>query len=397
MSRIESIEAVNLLFHYPTEDQFRYGGGVCTGRLTTLALVHLEDGQTGVGSAYTHPGMAYLTIQEQLAPMLCGLEADDVEGIWERMYGLTRWYGRKGAAMSALGAVDVALWDLRGKARREPIWHMLGGTSSRCPIYASGLLWNTPEALAREARLYIEKGFRRVKMRLARSETYDREAVQAVRQAIGPEHDIIVDASMRYHLELAVRMGTFFQELGVFWYEEPFAPENIDDFVALRPRTPVPLAAGENEFGYQGFRELIRAGALDIAQPDASRCGGITEVHRIVQLALSHKVRVASHSWSDAIAIVANAHVISAAPNGLTVERDCTGNPLVQELLKTPLTVQDGHFDLGDAPGLGLEVDMDVVERYRMPDPLAVPDGVFSDMMFGQGNFPEDLPYLEST
>ncbi len=395
MSRIEAIETVNLHFAYAPEHRFRYGGGICTGRLTTLAFVHLENGRTGVGSAYTHPGMAYLVIQNQLAPMLRGLEADAVEEIWERMYGLTRWYGRKGAAMSALGAVDVALWDLRGQARREPLWSLLGGATSRCPIYASALLWKAPEALAQEAAGLIDRGFRRVKMRLARGEEYDRVATQAVRTAIGPDHDLIVDASMRYHLELAVRLGAFFKELDVFWYEEPFAPENLDDFAALRPRVDVPLAAGENEFGYQGFRELLRAKAVDIVQPDASRCGGITEILRIAHLAQQHNTRVASHSWSDAIAIVANAHVIGALCHGITVEMDCTGNPLVDELLKTPLRVHEGHFDLGDAPGLGIELDREVVERYRMSDPLACLDGVYSDMMFGTGNFPEQLPYLE--
>ena len=339
--------------------------------------------------------MAYLTIQEQLAPMLRGLEADDVEEIWERMYGLTRWYGRKGAAMSALGAVDVALWDLRGQSRQEPIWCLLGGTTSRCAIYASALLWKEPKALAQEAAGLIDRGFRRVKMRLARGEEFDRAASQAVRDAIGPENDLIVDASMRYHLELAARLGAFFKELNVFWYEEPFAPENIDDYAALRPRVDVPLAAGENEFGYQGFRELIRAKAIDIVQPDVSRCGGLTEALRIVNLAQQHGVGVASHSWSDAIAIVANAHLIGAMPHGITVEMDCTGNPLVDNLLKTPILVQDGYFDLGEAPGLGIELDMNVVDQYRMPNPLACPDGVYSDMMFGAGNFPEQLPYLE--
>ena len=339
--------------------------------------------------------MAYLTIQEQLAPMLRGLEADDVEEIWERMYGLTRWYGRKGAAMSALGAVDVALWDLRGQSRQEPIWCLLGGTTSRCAIYASALLWKEPKALAQEAAGLIDRGFRRVKMRLARGEEFDRAASQAVRDAIGPDNGLIVDASMRYHLELAARLGAFFKGLNVFWYEEPFAPENIDDYAALRSRVDVPLAAGENEFGYQGFRELIRAKAIDIVQPDVSRCGGLTEALRIANLAQQHGVGVASHSWSDAIAIVANAHLIGAMPHGITVEMDCTGNPLVDNLPKTPIQVQDGYFDLGEAPGLGIELDMNVVDRYRMPNPLACPDGVYSDMMFGAGNFPEQLPYLE--
>ncbi len=396
MSRIEDIETINLLFPYAPEHRFRYGGGICTGRLTTLLCVHLENGQTGIGPAYTHPGMAHLVIRDQLAPMLRGLEAEAVEEIRERMYGLTRWYGRKGVAMSALGTVDVALWDLRGQSRQEPIWSLLGGTTSRCAIYASALLWKEPDALAREAAGLMDRGFRRVKMRLARGEEYDRAAIQAVRTARGPDHDLIVDAAMRYHLELAVRLGAFFKELNVFWYEEPFAPANIDDFAALRSRVDVPVAAGENEFGYQGFRELIRAGAVDIGLHDVSRCGGIAEALRIAHLAQRHKIKVASHSWSDAIAIVANAHVIGAMRHGITVEMDCTGHPLVDELLTTPIQVQEGHFDLGEAPGLGIELDLNVVERYRMPDPLACPDGVYSDMMFGAGNFPDQLPYLEN-
>src|SRR5262249_49743587 len=145
----------------------------------------------------------------------------------------------------------------------------------------------------------------------------------------------------------------------------------------------VRLAAGENEFGLQGFRELIRAGALDIVQPDASRCGGITEVKRVADLARSAGLGVATHTWSDAVAVVGNAHVVSAARNGITIEVDQTGNPFIEELLVEPLKIVDGNLQLSQAPGLGIELNGSVVERYRMRDPLTIPDGSYSDMVFG--------------
>ena len=399
--KITSIETITLRYSYPTEDQFEYAGGRCDGRLTTLILVRTDSDEIGIGSVYSHPGIIHIVVRDQLAPFLVGEDPTQVESLWEKMYGLTRWYGRKGAAMSAIGGIDTALWDLRGKVAGKPVWQLLGGTTGSCSAYASGLLWKDDLAdLGREATGYIDQGFRRVKMRLARSEAYDIEALSVVREALGSDPGIIVDASMRYHPELAVRMGSVFADHGVFWYEEPFAPENIDAFCALRDLTTVPLAAGENEFGVQGFRELIRSGAVDIPQPDASRCGGITEVGRVGALAHENGLRFATHSWSDAVAVVANAHVVSALPSGITVEIDRTNNPFIDELLDPlagmTLSVVDGQLALGDSPGLGIGLNMEIVEKYRLEDPLRVPDGVYSDMMFGKSYFPESIGYKES-
>lgn len=394
--KIDHVEAINLVHNYQDAEKFQYAGGKCDGRLTTLILIHTDDNQVGIGSVYSHPGLVYLIVRDQLAPLLSGEDPRDIDRLWEMMYGLTRWYGRKGAAMSTIGGVDTALWDLRGKALGKPIWKLLGGERASCPAYASGLLWKDDiNDLADEAARYIDLGFRRVKMRLARSEEYDVAAVSAVRRAIGPDNDLIVDASMRYHPALAHRMGKFFAQQGVFWYEEPFAPENIDAFVTLRKKVEIPLAAGENEFGLQGFRELIRAGAVDIIQPDASRCGGISEVWKIAKLAQDHSLRFGTHSWSDAVAILANAQVVSAMPNGISVEIDQMKNPFVKDLLVEPLSVTDGLLKLSNAPGLGLELNTDVVERLRLTNPLHIPDGVYSDMMFGKENLPSVLPYLE--
>ena len=394
--KIEHVEAVNLLCQYPEDDRFQYAGGVCTNRLTTLILVHTDTNYVGIGSVYSHPALIYLIVRDQLNPLLIGEDPCNVEELWKKMYGLTLWYGRKGVAMSTLGGVDTALWDLRGKSVGKPVWELLGGERKTCPAYASGLLWNDVDKLAEEAGQYIERGFRRVKMRLARSEEYDTSAVLAVRKAIGMDHDVIVDASMRYHFELACRMGNFLKEQKVFWYEEPFAPEDIDSYVALRQVVDVPIAGGENEFGLQGFREVIRAKALDIVQPDASRCGGISEVWKIAEMAEESGLGVATHSWNDAVAIMANAHVVAAMSNGVTVEVDQMNNPFVNDLLVKPLQIESGELQLSHAPGLGVELDLEVVDKFRLGDPLAIPDGVYSDMMFGKSYFPEPIGYKES-
>ena len=383
--KIDRLETLNLRFEYA--NGFEYAGGICTARVTSLVLVHTDTGHVGIGAAYSHPGLVHLIVQQQLAPLLIGADPTNVETLWNRMYRITRWYGRKGVAMTALGAIDTACWDLRGKACGQPVWKLLGGERDTCPAYGSALLWKSPAALAEEAGRLVDRGFRRVKMRLGRGAELDRASVSAVRRAIGPDCDLLCDGSMRYSRAEAADLGRFLAEQRVFWFEEPFEPEDIDAYVALRGTVNVPLAAGENEFGLQGFRELIRAGALDIVQPDASRCGGISEVHKVAELAHTQGLRVATHSWSDAVAIVANAHAMAAAPNGITVEVDQTGNPFVEDLLVEPLRVVNGELRLSHAPGLGIELREDVVERYRMADPLAMPDGSYSDMVFGQQHY----------
>jgi L-alanine-DL-glutamate epimerase-like enolase superfamily enzyme len=380
--KIDRIETIHLRFEYA--NGFTYAGGKCTARLTSLVRVHTDDGRVGIGSVYSHPGLVELVVARQLAPLLIGDDPTDIDAIWSKMYRVTRWYGRKGAAMSALGGIDTACWDLLGQVQGKPVWKLLGGERPSCPAYASALLWNEIPALADEAGRLIARGFRRVKMRLGRGDDYDRPAVLAVRQAIGPNCDVLCDGSMRYDLAGARALGKFLADQRVFWFEEPFEPEAIERYAALRGTIGVPVAAGENEFGLQGFSELLRARAVDIVQPDASRCGGISEVKKTADLAQACGARVAPHTWSDAVAVTANAHVVAAIPNGVTVEIDQTGNPFIEELLETPLKVVDGQLQLSNAPGLGVRLNESVVRRYRLADPLAIPDGAYSDMVFGR-------------
>jgi D-galactarolactone cycloisomerase len=382
--RIEHVEVLNLRFDYPDGGGFRYAGGTVTSRVTSLVRVHTDGPHTGIGAAYSHPDLVKLVVERHLAPHLLGRDPTEIEELWELMYGLTRWYGRKGVAVSSLGGVDIALWDLRGKALGKPLHELLGAERDYAPAYASGLFWaDDLGELEQEAARHVERGFRRVKMRLGRTPEYDLAAVEAAQRGAGSGSDVLVDGSHRYSLAQAETFGKEIAARGVFWFEEPFPPEELDAYVALRPKIDVPLAAGENDFGVQGFRELIRAGALDIVQPDCCRAGGITECLRIGRMAGDAGLSVATHTWSDAVALVANAHLVAALPNGITVEVDQTGNPFVDQLLAEPLAIQEGRLALGRHPGLGIELDEAAVTRLAKAYGESMADGNYSDLVFG--------------
>lgn len=392
---IADIEVINLHAEYPNRRGYLYAGGVTTSRVTSLIRVTTDSGMTGLGAVYSYPDLVRIIVTNHLKPHLLGHDPREVEALWDKMYALTRWYGRKGAAISALGGLDIAFWDLRGKALGAPVYRLLGAERNSVPAYASGLLWHDDvSALEREAAMHMSRGFRRVKMRLGHSRDYDVAALDAVRRGVGPEGEVMVDGSHRYTLEMAEWLGKVLADRKAFWFEEPFVPEEIDSYVALRPRLSLPLAAGENDFGVQGFREMLRAGALDIVQPDACRAGGITECLRIGRMAAQMQVRVATHTWSDAVALIANAHVIAALPNGITVEVDQTGNPFIDGLLAEPIRIQDGLLHLPDAPGLGIELDAATVERLALQPDQTTPDGNYSDMVFGAAYAGNPPPYI---
>ena len=382
--RIRDIEVINLRFEYPLAGRFRYAGGVCTGRVTSLIRVHTDSDLVGLGSVYSHPDLVRLIVEGQLRPALVGEDPCDIEGLWQRCYKLTRWYGRKGAAISTLGGIDIALWDLRGKIADKSISALLGASRSRVPAYASGLLWKDhPSELEREARRHLADGFQAIKMRLGRNRGYDCAALAAVRETIGPEVRLMIDGNARYSLDNAMGMIPRFRDADIFWLEEPFPPEDPDSFLALQSELgSIPLAAGENEFGEQGFRELIDPGVVQIVQPDCCRCGGLTPALRIADRAKAKGLRVAPHTWSDAVALTANMHFVAATTNALTVEVDRTGNPLIDDLLTKPIEVENGTVAVPESAGLGIELNEEVVHRYRVPRDCSIAPGNYSDMIF---------------
>lgn len=393
--KIRDVRVTALRFVYPENQAFDFAGGRCTGRLTCLVQVYCDTGEVGLGSVYSHPHLVRTIIEGQLRDFLIGEDPCEVETLWRRMYGLTRWYGRKGAAMSALGGVDMALWDLRGKREGKPVYQLLGAQRDAVPAYASGLLWkDDPKELGEEAKRHLANGFRAMKTRLGRNYEYDSEALRVFREVLTGKARLHVDGNGRYSLEQARRMLPEFQQTDIFWLEEPFMPEDIDNYLALKPELgAIPMAAGENEFGLQGFRELIDRGMVDIVQPDCCRVGGISESRRVGEMAARAGLRVAPHTWSDAVTLVGNMHVVASLPNAICVEVDQTGNPFIDDLLTEKLVVSDGAIQLPQAPGLGIELDEEVVERYTIPAGEPVPEGNYSDMVFGRADYAPASPY----
>lgn len=382
--RIEWIEVINLDWQYPDSLAPRCAEGAITGRVTSLVRVTTDTGMVGIGSAYSHPDVVRVIVEGHLRPHLVGMDPLQVETIWDHMYALTRWYGRMGAAISALGAVDIALWDLRGKALGVPVFRLLGGARAQVPVYASGLLWHDDmREIEAEARRHRANGFGAMKMRLGRNEDYDSAALVAAARGAGKHGRLMVDGTQRYTMASATALGRVLKKHQVEWFEEPFAPEDVSSLAVFRELGLVPTAAGENEFGLLGFAELFRLRAVDVAQPDASRTGGITEMLRIAAAAERLEIRVSSHSWSDAVAIMANAHVVAAVPNGMYVEVDQTGNPFVDELLSRPLEVHEGMLVLPEEPGLGVDLDEEVTRRLTVRPAGTVRDGNYADLVFG--------------
>jgi L-alanine-DL-glutamate epimerase-like enolase superfamily enzyme len=396
--RIASIQVVNLHYRYPENEVYVSADGRMGNRLTSLVFVELDNGLTGVGSAYSHPDLIRVIVEDHLAPLLLGQDPTQIGELWDRMYSLTRWYGRKGAAISALGAIDTALWDLRGKIERVPVHRLLGAKSTAVYAYASGLMWqNDLSLLADEATRHLNDGFGLMKMRLGREPAYDREAVLAVSRTINGRARLAVDGMHRYSVEGATELGALLAEQAVAWFEEPFPPEDIDAYAILRSQVRVPISAGENEFGVQGFRELFRVGAIDIAQPDVSRAGGISECMRIGKLAQESGVKVVTHTWSDAVALVANAHVVAALENGTGVEVDRTGCPLTDELLTVPPDIRGGQLHLSERPGLGIEVDKTILIKFTLARGLPIPAGNYADLVFGTATPYSPVPTTTSS
>ena len=393
--RIANLEVVNLQFTYPPGQEFQFAGGCCTGRLSSLIRVTTDSGTMGIGSVYSHPALVRAIVEDQLRDILVGEDPLEVESIWEKSYRVTRWYGRKGAAISALGGIDIALWDIRGKVAGKPIYHLLGAYRDAVPAYASGLLWkNDVEELVDEAARHLSNGFRAMKTRLGKNSDYDRAGLKGIREEIGSENRLLVDGNGRYSVDQVRRLVPDFHAADVFWLEEPFVPEDIDSYLSLRPDLGgIPLAAGENDFGIQGFRELMDRKMVDIVQPDCCRAGGITECRRIGEMATRHGFRVATHTWSDAVALVANMHLIASLPTGITVEVDQTGNPLIDDLLLDRLQVIDGEISMPQGPGLGIELNEDIVEKYTLPHGTPVPQGNYADMVFGRQHCAPAGPY----
>lgn len=337
---------------------------------TTLVRVESEDGTVGWGEAHAPvaPSVSKRIIDDLLAPNLIGSDASSPAALWDRMYALMRPRGHSlGFMVEAMSGVDIALYDLSAKALGVPAYKLLGGLQQRSiRTYASVLQWLEPRNLATAAAEHRDRGFTAMKLKVGQHPAIDRKKVEAAREAVGHDMDLMADANCRYSAAEAVRMARVLEGAGCLWLEEPVPPEDVEGYRSLRSQVDVAIAGGECECTHYRFAHLIANGTYDVVQPDVCRAGGLTACHRIGVLADAHNVRVAPHvSIGSAVHIAASLHWSASEKSVFIHEYPVFDNPLVDELLAEPLPWRDGQLHVSDAPGLGIEVRDDVVAKYR--------------------------------
>lgn len=340
-----------------------------------IVEIFTDQGLVGIGNAALAPLVTKQMIDQYLSPLLIGQDPWDSEFLWQHMYRKTMAFGRKGVALVAISALDIAIWDLMGKSAKQPVFRLLGGrTKAKIPVYASRLYSIPLEDLAREATAYKAQGYKAMKLRFgwgpidgAEGMARNVELIRTVRETVGEEIDIMADAYMGWSLDYAKRMMRLIEPFNLRWLEEAIIPDDINGYHELRRFGTTPIAAGEHEFTSYGFRQMIEAKALDYFQFDTNRVGGITAARKIQALAEAYSIPVVPHAGQ-----MHNYHVVMASLNSPIAEYfpmvDVeVGNELFWYIFKGEPQAVDGYIDLDDTlPGLGLELDEAALSRFKV-------------------------------
>lgn len=370
MSRIAEVEA----FHLRLPEVPEEADGT---RDVLLVEITTDDGLTGIGEVSSCSYVCRAIVEAPrsalrrhgLREILVGQEALEVEVNWRLMYEETRRYGCRGVALHAISAADLALWDIRGKALGEPVHALLGGKQrDRVRAYASLLFGATPEATAERAREALALGLGAVKFGwgpFGTDEATDLAHVDAARMVLGDEVELMVDAGCAFDAETALARAAELVRRDVRWLEEPLHYDDLEGYTWLCERSPVPIAGGEMETGVLDFRRLIDTG-LQVLQPDVAICGGLTVAREASELAFAAGRRTVAHAFSTGICLMASLHWMASRPDGDLVEYCLAPSPFVRDLVTTQPALEDGHLRVPDTPGLGIELDRSLIDRYRV-------------------------------
>jgi len=366
----------------PLDEPFAFSQGWVHQRSATLVRITTDNGIVGWGEAFAQglepPEIAAAAINHAFKPLVMGCNPLDTSVLWNKMYAHSRDYGRKGTIVSAISAIDIALWDIAGKFYSQPIYQLLGGAQrTQVKPYATGFyrLKGKHEAprLAKEALDHRASGFRAMKVKLGFGIDDDIEVMSAINTALDdPGIEIMVDTNHAYGRSEALKLGKSLEAFNIRWYEEPVVPEDIASYKALRTQLSMPIAGGENEHTAYGFNQLFQQQALDIAQPDVGSCGGITAMQNITAMAQANGVQVNPHVWGAAVAQAASLQIIAALPvahhslfpTEPILEYDRSSHPFRQQLIESVWSIKNGAVTIPSDPGLGISVNMDVVTEY---------------------------------
>lgn len=363
------------------KESFYFSQGSVEQRAAVIVEITTDSGVTGWGECLCHglqpPEIAAAFIQFSLKSIILGRDPFDVEVLWEEMYNRTRPYGTAGAAVNAISGVDIAIWDVIGRASNQPIHKLLGGAfRTSVEPYATGFYRSTsksyPETAIIEAKSYLEKGFKGMKLKIGFGVEEDIRFIYSMRDAVGQQVKLMADANCAYNSGSARRILFECREADIYFFEELLAPEDMEGYQRLRNLTTAYMAAGENIFGKIGYRHWIAQGALDILQPDLCSSGGFTECKKIAAIAQAWNTRVIPHVWGSGIGLAASLQFIatlppaplSAHPEEPMLEYDQSSHPFRNDLIYHAISLNQGKVNIPQEAGIGVNVDREVIKEY---------------------------------
>ncbi|MFV1965313.1 MAG: mandelate racemase/muconate lactonizing enzyme family protein [Pirellulaceae bacterium] len=340
--------------------------------LHALVEIVADGGMSGIGSVFTNSDLVRAGVKT-LRPFWHGESAIEPERVSERLRQSCFWQGRGGTLEHVISGIDIALWDLFGKACNQPVARLLGGYyRKKIKPYAS-LLFDEPDRLAETLRSTVSRGFRAIKLGWRpfgrRDATFDELLMRTARETVGPHVELLVDAGgseqfWPHGYKWALRTAQMLSEFDVRWFEEALPPDDLEGYIRLRNASPVPIASGEVLTRRQAFLPWIERGALDIVQPDSTKCGGLSEARRIAWHAYDHNIQFVSHGWNTAVGLAADLHLAAALPVASYVEF-LTPAPYIEQILTQPFVLdENGLLTIPEGPGLGIELDQDALDRF---------------------------------
>lgn len=341
--------------------------------LHTLVEVHTDTGPTGLGSVATSQALVDAAL-ELLKPHFIGESAIEPERVSEKLHQATFWQGRGGSVTHTISGIDIALWDLLGKASGQPVGRLLGGYYRQKIKPYGSLLFDADDSAFKQTLVSaVSRGFRALKLGWGPFGREDRRTderlVKLARDTVGPDVELMVDAGgsdqfWPHGYKWALETARMLADYDVVWFEEALPPDDLEGFIALRQNAPVPIAGGEVLTRRQSFISWIARGAFDIVQPDSTKVGGLSETRRILWHACNHNVLLVTHGWNTAVGLAADLHLAAAHPTARWVEY-ITPSPYIEDILTEPFHLdENGLLTIPTAPGLGIELDRERVKRY---------------------------------
>jgi len=362
--KITSAQADHFHIPLPTRLTDSTHGEMTYFELITMRLC-CDGGEEGLGYTYTvgrGGGAIHTLLNQELIPFLVGADPRNIEYLWEQMWWRLHYVGRGGIVSFAISAVDIALWDLKGRLAGEPLWRLLGGHSNRVKTYAGGVDLHLPlEALCEQTRNNLERGFRAIKMKVGRDRlSEDVERVAAVRELLGPGIPLMVDANMRWTVEQAIRASHALAEYDITWLEEPTIPDDVEGHARIAREGALPIATGENLHTLYEFQKMISRGGVSFPEPDISNVGGITNWIKVAHLAGAFNLPVTTHGVHDL-----HVHVLAAIPNASYLEAHGFG---LDAFIQHPLKIEEGFATAPERLGHGVVFNWDALDAHKVRD-----------------------------